>query len=139
MQGYSKRFSGGMLAVDTNVLVRFLTRDDEAQAARARAVIEAGAWIPTTVALELEWVLRGTYRYPPGRVAEVFRMLSGLPTVQFENPDRLSEALSALQAGMDFADALHRAAASGCEAFLTFDLDLIKAAGKTPGAMARLP
>ena len=66
-------------------------------------------------------------------------MLSGLPTVQFEHPDRLAEALSAVQGGMDFADALHRAAAGDCEAFVTFDQDLIKAAGKAPGAMARLP
>ena len=128
-----------MLAVDTNVLVRFLTRDDEAQAQRARAVIAEGAWISTTVALELEWVLRGSYRYPPVRVIEAFWMLSGVPTVQFEHPDRVVEALSAVQEGMDFADALHRAAAGDCEAFVTFDRNLIKAAGRIPGAMARLP
>ena len=59
-----------MRAVDTNVLVRFLTRDDQQQAARARKVMEQGVFIPKTVLLETEWVLRYTYEFDRTAVAE---------------------------------------------------------------------
>ena len=64
-----------MRAIDTNVIVRFLTADDLAQAAVARRAIEAGdIFIPTTVLLETEWVLRSGYSFrvkpsaPPSQV-----------------------------------------------------------------------
>ena len=49
------------VALDTNVLVRLLVNDDPAQAEQAAALIDASAacFVPITVALELEWVLRG--------------------------------------------------------------------------------
>jgi predicted nucleic-acid-binding protein len=53
-----------VIALDTNLVVRLLTRDDHAQALRARALIEAGAaFVPRTVVLETEWVLRTIYRF----------------------------------------------------------------------------
>ena len=128
-----------MLAVDTNVLVRLLVTDDAVQLARARAALEAGIWIASTVALETEWVLRSVYRLTPQQIAEAFAGFAGIPTVRFEHPDRLAEALAAVAQGMGFADALHRAAASECEAFVTFDEDLIRSAGQSPGVMTRLP
>jgi len=55
-----------MIAVDTNVLVRFLVRDDAKQAARAAALIQANEiWVCKTVLLETEWVLRSLYGFPP--------------------------------------------------------------------------
>lgn len=128
-----------MLAVDTNVLLRFLLNDDDAQFARARSVVESGAWVASTVVLETEWVLRSFYRLTPLQIVETFAALAAIPTVQFEHPDRLAETVEAVRQGMEFADAMHRAAASDCEAFVTFDRDLIKAAGASPGAMTRLP
>ena len=55
------------VALDTNVLVRLLVNDDPAQAEQAAALIDASAacFVPITVALELEWVLRGAYKLPP--------------------------------------------------------------------------
>ena len=54
------------IALDTNLLVRLLVNDDPAQAELAAACIDAsaGCFVPITVALELEWVLRGAYKLP---------------------------------------------------------------------------
>lgn len=119
-----------MRAVDTNVIVRYLTGDDEAQAARARAVVDQGqVFVSTTALLESEWVLRSVYGYSAVEVATALRALAGLPGVFVENPSVLAEALRGVDQGMDFADALHLGASATCEAFLTFDLGLIAMAG----------
>jgi predicted nucleic-acid-binding protein len=54
------------VALDTNMLVRLLVNDDLAQAEQAAALIDASSacFVPITVALELEWVLRGAYKLP---------------------------------------------------------------------------
>ncbi len=119
-----------MRAIDTNVVVRYLTRDDPVQAARAKAVIDAGgAFIATTVLLETEWVLRSAYGFVPEDVARALGDLAGLPGVSVEDPVLLAEALQRAEAGMDFADSLHLGAASRCEAMLTFDRRFIESAG----------
>lgn len=115
-----------MRAVDTNILVRYLTGDDQAQANRARAVLDTGqVFVSTTVLLESEWVLRSVYGFAANEIAAALRTLAGLPGVFVENPPLLAEALHGVERGMDFADALHLGASSGCEAFLTFDRRLI--------------
>ena len=119
-----------MRAVDTNVVVRYLTGDDPEQAARARAAVGAGpVFAGTTVLLETEWVLRSVYGFTGGEVAAALRGFAGLPGVSVENPPLLAEALARTEGGMDFADALHLGAAEGCEAMLTFDRRFIEAAG----------
>jgi len=128
-----------MLAIDTNVLVRFLVADDADQHDRAVAAIRGGAWIATTVLLEVEWVLRSYYRQPATRIIQAFRGLSALPSVTLEHPERVSDALDAAQQGLGFADALHRAAATDCDAFVTFDQDLIRAAARVGGVSTRQP
>ena len=118
-----------MRAIDTNVIVRFLTADDPVQAAAARRAIEAGdVFIATTVLLETEWALRSGYGFSSEAIEAALRGLAGLPGVNIEDPPVLAAALDGLAAGMDFADALHLAQAGGCTAFLTFDLKLVKAA-----------
>ena len=118
-----------MRAIDTNVIVRFLTNDDPRQARAARTAIEAGdVFIPTTVLLETEWVLRSGYGFEPRLIVEAMRGLAGLPGVTVENPSQLAQALDAMADGMDFADALHLSASNGCDAFLTFDRKLADAA-----------
>ena len=118
-----------MRAVDTNVVVRFLTRDDPAQASRAKAVIDAGdVFVGTTVLLETEWVLRSVYGFAREDVARALGALAGLPGVSVESPALLGEALQRTVSGMDFADALHLGAAERCEAMLTFDRRFIEAA-----------
>ena len=119
-----------MRAIDTNVLIRFLTADDAAQAATARAIFAAGdLFIGVTVVLEAEWVLRAGYGFAPDAVAEGLRRVGGLPGVTIEDAGAVAEALDAMAAGADFADALHVARAGGCEVFLTFDKRLAKRGG----------
>ena len=122
-----------MRAVDTNVVVRYLTGDDPGQAARARAAVDAGdIFVSTTVLLESEWVLRGVYGFAGEEVATALRAFAGLPGVSVEGPDLIAEALDHAESGMDFADALHLAAAARCEAMLTFDRRFIETARDAP-------
>ena len=121
-----------MRAVDTNVVVRYLTGDDPGQAARAKAAIDAGnVFVSTTVLLESAWVLRSVYGLA-GEAAAALRAFSGLPGVSVESPDLIAEALGRAEAGMDVADALHLGAAARCEALLTFDRRFIELAGDAP-------
>ena len=118
-----------MRAVDTNVIVRYLTGDDPVQAGKARAVIGQGpVFVPRTVVLEVEWVLRGVYDLPVSQTIPAIRALAGLPGVLFEDASLVARALDWAEAGMDFADALHLAAAVECEGFLTFDKRLSRLA-----------
>lgn len=124
-----RKQNGGMRAIDTNVVVRYLTGDDPDQSARARAVVDGGAvFAYTTVLLESEWVLRSVYGFAPDEVAAALRAFAGLPGVAVENPGLLAEALDRAEAGMDFADALHLGAAARCDAMLTFDRRFIEQA-----------
>ncbi len=114
-------------AVDTNVLVRFLTADDPKQARAARRVIEAeDIFIGTTVILETEWVLRAGYGFAPAEIATALSGLGGISGIEIEEPSVTAQALDAMMTGMDFADALHLARSSHCSAFVTFDKKLAK-------------
>ena len=125
-----------MRAVDATVVVGYLTGDDRARTARVREAVEAGpVYVPTTVLLEAERVLRRACGYGPGEVARALRAFAGLPQVRVENADLLAEALDRAEAGMDFADALHLGAAAGCESMLTVDRRFIAAAA---GARVRV-
>ena len=122
-----------MRAVDTNVVVRYLTGDDPAQAARARAVIDVGdVFVGTAVLLESDWVLRSVYGFSGPEVAGALRALAGLPNVSVESPAMLAEALDRAENGMDFADALHLGAAAQCETMLTFNRRFIESAKDWP-------
>jgi predicted nucleic-acid-binding protein len=117
-----------MRAVDTNVLVRFLTRDDQQQAARARKVMEQGVFIPKTVLLETAWVLRYTYEFDRTAVAEALEKVCGLPEVVVEDIAIVTQALTWYTSGFDFADALHLAASAKADSFYSFDRALAKKA-----------
>jgi len=124
-----------MLAIDTNILLRFLTDDDAEQSPQARAFIEQNdILISSTVMLEAEWVLRSTYRLNKADVISRLSAFAGLPRVTLQEPDRVARALAWSQAGLDFADALHLACDAGCEALVTFDRRLA-AAPAQPGAL----
>lgn len=129
-----------MLAVDTNLVVRYLTRDHPEQSPLARAVIDGNeVWVATTVLLETEWVLRSVYGYAAARVAAAVRLFSQLPNVTVQDALRLQQALDRVEKGMDFADALHLSAAAGCDAFVTFDRQLIMTAARNGGVEVRSP
>jgi predicted nucleic-acid-binding protein len=129
-----------MRAVDTNVIVRYLTRDDPRQSPRAKAVIDAGdVFVSTTVLLETEWVLRSLYDSPPARIVAVLRELAGLPGIVLEEPSVAAQALIWFEGGLDFADALHLAKSPHCEAMITFDRDFVRGAAALGDVPVRAP
>ena len=118
-----------MTAVDTNLLVRFLTHDDEDQYRRAVAAFESGdVFIPETVWLETEWVLRYAYGYAAAAVVRAFSAVLGLPAIHTTAAARLLLAIEWHERGLDFADALHLAGSQNAETFLTFDQAFIRKA-----------
>jgi predicted nucleic-acid-binding protein len=118
-----------MLAIDTNVIVRYLTADHPEQSRKAKALVDGqDVFVTATVLLETEWVLRSVYGHKPLAVANALEALAGLPRVTLEDAMATSVALGWTRRGMDFADALHLAKARGCEAFVSFDRRLAKAA-----------
>jgi predicted nucleic-acid-binding protein len=111
-----------VLAIDTNVVVRFLVADDPVQAAKARTLLETEAiQVSVTVMMETEWVLRSAYGFDRTALIGALESFAGLPNVTVQESDRVARALMWAAEGMDFADALHLGGAEGCEAFATFD------------------
>ncbi|MBK7742258.1 MAG: type II toxin-antitoxin system VapC family toxin [Betaproteobacteria bacterium] len=130
-----------MLGLDTNVLVRFLVRDDEVQFERARKLIKrevaAGrrVFVSQLVLLETEWVLRSRYGLPKDLIIEAVSGLLGATDVRFEDEPAIEEALFLWKdATADFADCLigARNRRLGCRATTTFDAK----ASKLPGFIA---
>jgi predicted nucleic-acid-binding protein len=118
-----------MIAVDTNLLVRVLTNDDPIQARRALKILKSDdTFIPKTVLLETEWVLRHAYGIGRSRIVIGFQKLLGLPNVNVEDPDGIYQAISWYENKLDFADALHLASSRRCVSFATFDSAFIKKA-----------
>src|SRR5260370_32200322 len=112
-----------MTALDTNVLVRVITNDDRTQAARAAKFLreQERVFIPKTVLLELEWVLRSAYRIEPNAIASALRGILNVFNVEVEDEAAVSQALQWYEQGMNFADSLHVASASPGRKFATFD------------------
>lgn len=129
-----------MRAIDTNLIVRYLTGDHPTQSPMAKQLIDGhDVFICTTVLLETEWVLRSAYGFDAARIAAALRAFAGLPRVTLEDPALAARALDGMDSGMDFADALHLASASGCEAFMSFDRRFTRAAKRFGGIEVRAP
>ena len=127
-----------MIALDTNVLVRFLVEDDEAQSRRASRLIENARkrdetlFISDIVMCETVWVLSMSYRFSRSEIAGVLGDLLRGRGVVFSSSDSLARALQAYVAGKgDFADYLIRehARAAGADTVATFDRALLKDQG----------
>jgi len=128
-----------MLAIDTNVVIRFLTRDHEAAARRALEIFSDGdVFVPMTVILEAEWVLRDAYELPRGEVIRELRRFCSMERVTVGSAEVVRRALDYAEQGLDVADALHLAQATECEAFVTFDKALAKRASPLRGTAIRL-
>ncbi len=123
-----------MRAIDTNVLVRAIVNDDTDQSARAIALLTSSdIFIPVTVILELEWVLRSRYAFAPKVVAEAIAKITSLGNVVVGERAAVRSAASRAANGWDFADALHVALSAGCDDFTTLDADLVKRAARDTG------
>ncbi|HEY6447179.1 MAG TPA: type II toxin-antitoxin system VapC family toxin [Acidobacteriaceae bacterium] len=118
-----------MLAVDTNVIVRYLARDDPRQTPQAEQVLRTREiLVLKTVLIETEWVLRYSYGFGRDLIAAALQGLAGLPTIAFEDQSAVAQALEWFATGMDFADALHLASSASAGRFATFDRKLAASA-----------
>lgn len=128
-----------MPALDTNVLVRYVVEDDAAQLASAKRLVSRcvgeglALYVPVTVVLELEWVLRSKFAFPKDDVLLTLSSLFSAAELSFESERALEVALQLFRKGSaDFADCLHIALATqaGEQPLWTFD----KGAAKVSGA-----
>jgi predicted nucleic-acid-binding protein len=120
-----------MIALDTNILARYLLKDDLAQFERSRQIIEGQErlTIPVTVFLELAWVLEVS-DCERAEIAHALRLLVGLPNLVINPLDSMLYAIGWYESGMDFADALHLATSVQSDVLVTFDRDFAKTAKK---------
>jgi len=133
-----------MAALDTNILVRFLVRDDVTQLEAARQLIRScinegqTLFVPLTVALELEWVLRSNFGFGKAEVIQTLSQLLSAAELSFESEDALEAAVSQYgKSAADFSDCLHVALAvrAAAQPLWTFD----KAAARLDGARLLKP
>ncbi|WP_284614927.1 type II toxin-antitoxin system VapC family toxin [Aquabacterium humicola] len=117
-----------MIAVDTNILARFYCddpSDPEAKRQRPAAykvmVGPAPVFVPLTVVLEFEWVMRGFYEAEPAAFCDALAHLLGMPHVTVDRWQAAKDAAELHREGFDFADALHWALSAGCERLISFD------------------
>lgn len=82
-----------MRAVDTNVLVRLVTRDDARQAAAAEAFVTKGAWVSHLVLAEAVWVLSSVYELGPAEIATAVEMLLNHKDLTVQDLDTVAAAL----------------------------------------------
>jgi predicted nucleic-acid-binding protein len=127
-----------MLGLDTNVLVRYLTRDDPSQHEKARRLIDRGVskgepvLVSLLVLLEMEWVLRSRYELVKSEIVAAFSALLDTADLAFEDEPSIERAIySWKDSAADFADCLIEARNRrlGCRATATFDGKALKLAG----------
>jgi len=126
-----------MIALDTNVVVRFLVRDDEIQSEQARRRLKQAEekrerlLIPLLVVLETIWVLESAYDKTRAEILDAIGAMRHMSVLEFEASEVIERLLAdGSEYGADLADILiaHSARAAGCESGITFD----KRAAKLP-------
>ena len=129
-----------MIALDTNILARFYVDDPaDPEAVKQRPIARRlltqaePVFVPLTVVLELERVLRAFYGFAADDFVRVIQHLLGLAHVTVEEWARVSDALGLHKDGLDFADALHLLASSSCVELMTFDDRRFARRAKRPG------
>jgi predicted nucleic-acid-binding protein len=122
-----------MRAVDTNVLVRLITRDDASQAASADSFVEKGAWVSILALAEAAWVLTSVYELRAKDLARAIEMLLNHRDLVLQEADAVAQALELFRAkpALGFSDCLmlQLARKSGHLPLGTFDRNLAKVEG----------
>lgn len=119
-----------MKAVDTNILIRWITRDDPVQTPIADRVMAQPNYVSLPVLLETAWTLGGEpFRLDRPSIATALRFVLATRTVTIQQEDGVAWAIERFAAGADIADMLHIVAARGSDAFLTFEKRMTKLAG----------
>ena len=125
-----------MRAVDTNVLVRLLTRDDAKQVTLAEAFVQNGAWVSQLALAEATWVLTTVYGLDAEAIATAVQMLLNHDRIVLEEPEVIAKALQHFRRrpALGFSDCLlfEIARQAGHLPLGTFD----RALGRLPGAEA---
>jgi len=123
-----------MRAVDTNLLVRLIVRDDARQVAAAESFVSSGAWVSHLVLAETVWVLDAVHELPPDRIAIAIEMLLTHETLTLQDADVVENALHHYRnrPALGFSDCLilEVARKAGHLPLVTFDRQL----GRLPGA-----
>jgi len=128
-----------MRAVDTNVLVRLITRDDSRQVAAAEAFVRLGAWVSHLALAEAAWVLDAVYERRPAEIAKAIEILLNHQHLTIQDHEVVAAALDRFQQQprLGFSDCLtlEIARKAGHLPLGTFDRDL----GKVPGGQRLIP
>ena len=120
-----------MIGLDTNILVRYLTRDDKAQyRATMKLLSRKGAtfFVPDLVLIETDWVLSTFYDWSRDEIADAFARLLQVHNLQFEDEDQIRRSLGAIRRGADLSDELlvSKCREHDCQELATFDAAVIK-------------
>lgn len=119
-----------LLGADTNVIIRLIVEDDAEQLARIGALLsEHELFVPLTVLLETEWVLRSRFQWCRTDIAATFAALVLLEGIHVERATEIGWAIDRYAAAGEFADFVHVVASRECQGFATFDARLKKRAG----------
>lgn len=118
-----------MKAIDTNILVRYLTRDDPVQVPLADAVVAQPCFLTLTVLLETIWLLSSRYGMVRGQIAEALEALLELPSINTPDDQQVGWALRRFAAGADAADMIHIVASRDADSFISFEKKLARMAG----------
>lgn len=118
-----------MRSLDTNILARFIIRDDAAQTSIADAVMRSDALITATVLLETAWLLASRLKMSRAAVADSLAAVVAIANVRVAEEPRVIWAIERMRAGADFADMLHLVQSREADRFTTFDCDLRRDAG----------
>jgi predicted nucleic-acid-binding protein len=120
-------------AVDTNILVRLVTRDDARQVAAAEEFVGRGAWVSHLVLAEATWVLTAVYERDHADIATAVDMLLNHEHLTLQDPDAVAAAVEDFRGrpALGFSDCLVLAIArkAGHLPLGTFDRTLAKLAG----------
>jgi predicted nucleic-acid-binding protein len=129
-----------MISVDTNIVVRLLAKDDLDQFHQSSEIFSTQEiFIPDTVILETEWVLRYAYKFKPVQITDALKKLFGLANVNLEDATEVALAIEWYEAGFDFADALHLAKSQNCQQMLTFDRRFVSRSKRITSCPVRMP
>jgi len=120
-----------MTALDTNILVRYLTRDDEAQFQKVLRLLsrkDLSFYVCDIVLAETDWVLRSLYDWTGPEVADALTLLTTISNLSFEDESRLRASLKGLHDGADLADELivRSSRDHGAGDFVTFDKGIVR-------------
>ncbi|HVI05836.1 MAG TPA: type II toxin-antitoxin system VapC family toxin [Sphingomicrobium sp.] len=118
-----------MRGIDTNIVIRLLLRDEPGQVERVDALVAAGdLFVPFTVLIETEWVLRAAYKLERKSIAHLLRSLAVIEGVSVPDRSGVLWACERYAKGANFADMIHLCATESGN-FLTFDRKLARFAG----------